>query len=89
LPNTLLRKGVIVMGNKDIIERFNIKHPFLGRGPTQLVSTTPPRLSLKEYNNFEKCNAENHLPIMRHSKKINVLMSHWKAVNDLPRKLLK
>jgi hypothetical protein len=39
------------MGNKDIVERFDFKHPSLGQYPTKLVFTTPSQY--EEYNKLE------------------------------------
>jgi hypothetical protein len=55
------------MGNKDIVERSNIKQPSLGRDPTKLVFTYPSQS--KGIEKIEKQNKDIPLSIMCHSDK--------------------
>jgi hypothetical protein len=69
-PSTPPRERSVIMGNKDIVVRSNIKQPSLGRYPIKFVFTTP---SQSEGIQLIKVRGKkNHLPIISHSEKINI-----------------
>jgi hypothetical protein len=70
LPNIPPRKKSVVMGNKNIVVRSDIKQPSLGRYPIKFVFTT-----LSQFDGIQQIKErgkEIHLPIMSHFEKINI-----------------
>jgi hypothetical protein len=55
------------MGNKDSVEKSNVKQPSLGRAPTKLVLTSPSQY--KGVQQIENRSKDIHLRIMYRSDK--------------------
>jgi hypothetical protein len=70
--NTSPREMSTNVRNKDIVVRFDFKHPSLGRYPTKLVFAS---LSQSEtIQQTEERGKGIHLLVVSHSKKVNILL---------------
>jgi hypothetical protein len=70
LPNTFSRKMNNLFASKSLIERSNIKYPFMGRRPPELV--IPITIHSSRVQQREKRGQYIHLPVVGRSKEANI-----------------